>query len=75
MKPIYHVIWSDYDGTYNDRYNDEKEAMTEVGVIASRELVEDYGTTLLKVYYGVEIDVTIKAPKELDVTFKEHGNG
>lgn len=72
QEKIYHVLWRDYDGRYHDRYTDEPDARGRAASVALREHNSTYGTELLNVFYGVDVEVTVKEPAEITIVFEEH---
>lgn len=72
QEKIYHILWSDYDGTYHDRYSYEPDARSRAESIALREYNSTYGTELLYVFYGVDVEVTVKEPTEITIVFEDH---
>ena len=70
--PIYHILWKDYDGTYHVRFTYEGDARKETAAIALKEHNKVYGTELLNVFYGIDVEVNIAQPTELSLHFEAH---
>ena len=72
QEKIYHIIWSDYDGTYHERFTYELDCLNQVAVLMELEHREDNGTVVLNVFYGVEVEITVTPPVVIKVEFGTH---
>lgn len=55
MNHSYFIFWSDYDGTFLERFTSRQACFDRVVVLQEREKAEDYGTTIQDVVKGIRL--------------------